>query len=159
MVEIIDNFFSKDEFQKVWDKIDKVNFSFPWSSVNMRPIYIDFLKDKLVSEPNTDIVYTTTRMEEKINSSQKWHVDISGKLGVPKGREWTGFALQWMIYMGGDFEGGDLHIKEGKEERIIKPISNRLVIIDPFETKHKVDPVKGFRYSLSGFIYKYRLIN
>jgi len=158
---IKDNFLSKTEFQEAWEKIKKINFKDVLEgSINSVPVNIPFLKKKLAIYPNSDIYSNATRMDNKLNPSQKWHTDLNGKLGMRnQGRKWTGFAKQWIIYMGRDFKGGDLHVREGKSEQIVKPKPNRLVIIDPFKTEHKVDPVKGFRYSLNGFIYKYHCIN
>jgi len=160
MVDIKDNFLTKDEFKQAWEKVSKFNFpDVEEGKFNRHSINIDFLKKKLATYPNSDLFTYVTKMDNKSNPSQEWHVDISGKLAMEPGRKWTGFALQFIIYMGGNFKGGNLHIKEENLEHIIEPIENRLIILNPFKSKHKVDPLTGVRYTLNGFIYTYTFFN
>ena len=154
MVDIIDNFLTKEEFDIAWEAIKNINWSKKFSSINRHEIDIPFLFNKFCIEESEDYTCSVTRMDNDINASMKWHKDIyDQKVGIKlkPGQEWIGKAVQWLIYMGGDFTGGILQTRTGD----IEPKTNRFVILDPFLEEHNVTRVSGFRYSLNGFIYKY----
>lgn len=151
MVNIIDNFLTDEEFSESWEKIKTTKF-LKSGSINRVEIDLPFLLNKLCWGEDEDYLSYVTRMDEKPNASQKWHYDISSPLKLKPGQEYTENIIQWIIYMGGDFTGGILQTRE----QDIEPLTNRLVLLDPFTEEHNVTPVVGVRYTLGGFIYKYK---
>jgi len=151
MVDIIDNFLTDEEFSQAWETIKTTKF-LRTGAINRVPIILPFLKDKLCFAEDEDYFSYVTRMDEKPNASQKWHYDISSPLKLKPGQEYTENIMQWLIYMGGDFTGGLLQVRD----QDIEPLTNRFVLLDPFLEEHNVTPVVGFRYALNGFVYKYK---
>ena len=151
MVNIIDNFLSDTEFSKAWDEIKNIKWK-KQCSINRVEINLPWLKRKLCWGEDEDYFSYVTRMDEKLNASQKWHKDISSPLKLKPGQVYTENIAQWLIYMGGDFTGGILQTRSGD----IEPKTNRFVLLDPFEEEHNVTRVSGFRYALGGFLYKYK---
>lgn len=160
MVEIIDKFLTDQEFNKAWEIIRDIKWSKKHSigSINRQEIDIPFLFNKLCFGECKDYFCNITRMDNDMNPSMKWHKDIyDQKVGIKLklGQQWIGQALQWIIYMGGEFTGGLLQTRSRED---IEPKTNRFVILDPFLDEHKVTRVIGLRYTLNGFIYKYKEI-
>ncbi len=149
MVEIIENFLTEKEYKIAEEAILKIQWH---RGLKRKEINLPFLKK--LCKSNEDYFSYVTLMDEKDVCFMKWHKDIHDQeigMKLKPGQKWIGEATQWIIYMGGNFTGGLLHTRD----QIIKPIPNRLVLLNPFREEHKVESVKGKRYSIGGFIYSY----
>ncbi len=155
-MEITDDFLTPEEYQIAEHAV----FTTKWnryapSQIKRQEIDLPFLKK--LCKPSEDYFSYVYLMDENKNPSMEWHKDIADKnrgIKLKPGQKWIGEATQWILYMGGDFQGGLLHTRD----QTVEPVPNRLVLLNPFEEEHKVDPVIGRRYSLGGFIYAYEKI-
>jgi len=153
MVSVIDNFLTKEEFEYTLKTAKAAKWrKFGPGAINRINIKLPFLFNKLCWGEDEDYFVYLVRMQEDLNPSQKWHIDLKGPLKLPSGQEWIYNAIQYIIYLGGDFTGGLLHTRK----KTIEPVPNRFVILDPFKEEHIVSPIIGKRYALTGFIYKYK---
>ena len=109
------------------------------------------LENKLCYSEDEDCLLYLLKHTEGDTPTNHWHKDISRPLKLKKGQTWTGNISQIILYMGGNFTGGLLETKK----ETIKPITNRLVILNPQVDEHRVTPVTGNRYCITGFLYKF----
>jgi len=92
--------------------------------------------------------YSTVYSEYRESQEYSWHVDAERDSNV---------FMSFIIYLNNDFEGGELVIKFDKEELIVKPEVNKLVLM-PAYLMHKINPIKyndksNYRTTINGFLH------
>ena len=100
---------------------------------------------RFMSLPNMFITYYSEFRDEK---EQSWHFDDTT---VPM------YFMSYIIYMSDKFEHGELIVKLGKEQKVIVPEANMLVLLPSYMEHMIVAPKynKGdeYRKTINGFCY------
>ena len=115
-------------FEKVWSTIQRTNSKF-WQ--------YDL---EGITEPLMFLEYIAPSI------GYKWHMDLGKK------RQSTNRKLLFVILLNDQFEGGDLDIFYGGENRQSLPLKKGSLVILPSYTLHQVsDVTKGKRYAIIGW--------
>ena len=153
MVIIFDDFLTKKELQIVLIKVNAVKWPrFSPHTMKRVEFHSPMLEEKLCLAEDEDCLLSLYKNINEETNIWKWHKDISSPLKLKQGQIWTNNIIQIILYVGGDFTGGILKTKFED----IKPKLNRLVIMDPLTEYHKITPLNGTRFTITGFVYRYK---
>ena len=153
MVSIIDNFLTKEELHTILLLVNVIKWpKFRPHSMNRVDFHSRMLEEKLCWTEDEDCLLSLYKNTNEETNIWKWHKDISSPLKLKPGQIWTNNIIQIILYVGGDFTGGILKTKFED----IKPKLNRLVIMDPLTEYHKITPLNGTRFTITGFVYRYK---
>lgn len=163
----ISNFLTEEECQNVLNRFkddelydgkvgfDKLDLKERKSKINFHEI--DWIKDRLLSTLNENIVFKNANFEEinkfqftkySIGDFYGWHTDYSDKKPEYKQR-----FMSIVILLNNDYEGGDLKYKNSLGEEFTFQRGTGNLFIFNSSTLHKVTPVtSGERYSLVNWL-------